>query len=62
MFEMEKDQSRAKGLSDCMKSNNMTLRRRALYTSVPIDPFLDLLFQLDSTHQWPARMELCWTK
>ena len=52
-----KDQSKAKGLSDCMKSNNMTRTRRALCTSVTIDPFLNLLFQLDSSYQWPAFME-----
>lgn len=52
-----KDQSKAKGLSNCMKSNNMTRTRRALCTSVTIDPFLNLLFQLDRSYQWPAYME-----
>lgn len=37
-----KDQSKAKGLSDCMKSNNMTCTGRALCTSVTIDPFSQL--------------------
>lgn len=35
----------------------MTHKRRALCTSVTIDPFFNLLFQLDTSYQWPAHME-----
>lgn len=39
-----------------MKSNNVTRTKRTLYTSGTIDPFPNLLFQLDTSYQWSAHM------
>lgn len=39
-----------------MKSNNVTHTRRTLCTHVTIDPFPNLLFQLDTSYQWSAHM------